>query len=106
MTRTYDTPINNPTPPIGVEIHSIQRDTQGNVRFKLHITLPEGSEIDITGFRYFPKTDELKPPCYRVGKGWQPTIELSGQLLNEVYETIHKIVQTQQPSILPSDSPS
>ena len=94
MTRTYNTPINNPTPPIGIEIHSVQRDTQGNVRFKLHITLPEGSEIDISGFRYFPKTDELKPPCYRVGKGWQPTVELSGPILEELREEARALVMT------------
>lgn len=86
MTRTYNTPITNSPSPIGVEIHSVQRDTQGNVRFKLHFTLPDGSEIDITGWRYFPQTDELKPPCYRVGKGWQPTAVLSGPLLDRVHQ--------------------
>ena len=91
MTRTYDTPISNPPSPIGVEIHSIQRDTKGNVRFKLHITLPDGSEIDTSGWRYFPETDELKPPCYRVGKGWQPTVELSGPILEELREEGRKL---------------
>lgn len=86
MTRTYNTSITKSPSPIGVEIHSIQRDTKGNVRFKLRFTLPEGSEIDITGFRYFPETDELKPPCYRVGKGWQPTVELSGPILDKLRE--------------------
>ncbi len=91
MTRTYNTPVNNPTPPIGVEIHSVQWDTKGNVRFKLRFTLPDGSAIDTSGWRYFPETDELKPPCYRVGKGWQPTVELSGPLLDEVHEEVRRL---------------
>ena len=97
MTRTYNTPITNSFSPIGVEIHSVQRDTQGNVRFKLHITLPEGSEIDTSGWRYFPETDELKPPCYRVGKGWQPTVELSGPILEELKEEGRKLTVSHWP---------
>ena len=93
MTRTYNTPVNNPTPPIGVEIHSVQRDTKGNVRFKLRFTLPDGSEIDTSGWRYFPETDELKPPCYRVGKGWQPTGELKGPILEELREGVRALAE-------------
>ena len=91
MTRTYHPPITNSPSPIGVEIHSIQRDTQGNVRFKLHFTLPDGSEIDTSGWRYFPETDELKPPCYRVGKGWQPTVELKGPILEELLHEVRQV---------------
>ena len=47
-----------------------------------------GSEITITGFRYYPATGELKLPCYRVGKGWQPTVTLSGPFLDALREQL------------------
>ena len=76
-------------------IHSIQRDKKGVIRFKLRLTLPDGSEIGITGFRYFPETDELKPPCYRAGKGWQPTVELAGPILDLLQEEVRRLVALQ-----------
>ncbi len=76
--------------PIGAEIHSVQRDSTGTVRFSLRLRIDD-SEINITGFRYYPETDELKPPCYRVGKGWQPTVQLSGPILDELREVVRRL---------------
>ena len=83
-------PINHNSPPVGAEIYSVERDNTGIIHFRLRLRLEDGSEITITGFRFYPATGELKPPCYRVGKGWQPTVTLSGPILDELREAVRK----------------
>jgi hypothetical protein len=93
MTRTQYPPVPNNSSPIApwtAEINSVISDKKGNIRFKVLLSLPDGSQVSITGFRYFPETDELKPPCYRVGKGWQPTVELSGPILEKLHQGSQK----------------
>ncbi len=88
MTNRVSPPNNHNSPPIGAEIYLIERDNNGIIHFRLRLRLEDGSEITITGFRYYPATDELKPPCYRVGKGWQPTVTLTGPFLDALREAV------------------
>ncbi len=92
MTQRVSTPFKNDTPPIGAEIYSVERDNSGIIHFRLRLRLEDGSEITITGFRYYPATDELKPPCYRVGKGWQPTVTLAGPFLDALRTKLRSVV--------------
>ena len=95
MTETATSSSADDSAPIGVaaQIHSVDWDKAGAVRFGLLLRLRDGSEISITGFRYYPETDELKPPCYRVGKGWQPIVKLSGPMLEELREEVRWLAQ-------------
>ncbi len=92
MNQRVSQPINHNSPPIGAEIHSVQRDNDGIIHFRLRLRLEDGSEITITGFRYYPASGELKPPCYRVGKGWQPTVTLTGPLLDDLRTKLRSVV--------------
>ena len=83
--------LNHNSPPIGAEIYSVERDNDGIIHFRLRLRLEDGSEITITGFRYYPATGELNPPCYRVGKGWQPTVLLSGTILGELRDEVRSL---------------
>ena len=96
MNRVSYPPNLDTSTPIAANIHSIKRNKKGIIHFKLTLFLSESSEIHTTGWRYFPESDELKPPCYRAGKGWQPTVELSGPILDKVQAEIRRIASSQQ----------
>lgn len=80
---------------VQVELGAYSVLSNGMLRFEVVLQFDRGF-ISIDGFRFDPKTGQVRYPLYRGSKGgWLPLVRLDGPWLTDLYEKVRRLAAGQ-----------